>query len=195
MFRRLRSQEPTLYATREDFCRIFQKDMNRLYRLSFLLTADHSMAEQCFVGGLDRSHEGDPVFKEWAESWARRTIIMNAIRMMRPRPTDDRMSAARSCAIGDQLTELPEIAAIVELPVFERFAFVMSVLEGYSDNECSRHLSCTRGDVVAARTRAMRRFGRSVQRLKLFTVGSGQETQVESKTRLHLSLQQLAPSA
>ena len=154
MFRRLRSQEPAVYATREDFCRIFQKDMNRLYRLSFLLTADRSMAEQCFVDGLHMSREGDPVFKEWAESWARRTIIVNAIRMIRPVPTDDRMSVAEGCTIGEQLTEPPEIAAIVELPVFERFAFVMSVLEGYSDNECSRHLSCTRGDVVAARTRA-----------------------------------------
>jgi DNA-directed RNA polymerase specialized sigma24 family protein len=196
MFRRLRSQEPAVYATREDFCRIFQKDMNRLYRLSFLLTADRSMAEQCFVDGLHMSREGDPVFKEWAESWARRTIIVNAIRMIRPVPTDDRMSVAEGCTIGEQLTEPPEIAAIVELPVFERFAFVMSVLEGYSDNECSRHLSCTRGDVVAARTRAMRRLGRSVERPKPFIVGSGQETQrMESKTGLHLSLQQLAPSA
>ncbi len=34
------NQEPTRYATRADFCRIFEKDMNRLYVLSFLLTGD-----------------------------------------------------------------------------------------------------------------------------------------------------------
>ena len=58
--------------------------MNGLYLLSFLLTGDRTIAEQCFVGGLHIAQEGNQVFKEWAESWARRAIIQNAIRMIRP---------------------------------------------------------------------------------------------------------------
>ena len=58
-------QKPSPYATRKDFCRIFEKDMNRLYLLSFLLTADDTLAEQCFAGGLHISQEGNLVFKEW----------------------------------------------------------------------------------------------------------------------------------
>ena len=60
--------------------------MNRLYLLAFLLTTDHVTAEKCFVMGLEDSKNGNPVFKDWAQSWAGRTIIANAIRMILPRP-------------------------------------------------------------------------------------------------------------
>jgi DNA-directed RNA polymerase specialized sigma24 family protein len=174
--RKMSSQEPSPYATKADFCRIFQKDMNRLYFLSFLLTGDHSVAEQCFVGGLHMSHEGNPVFKEWAESWARRAIIRNAIRMIRPRPTEDSTSAAAGRTTGDMAIEPAEIAAVVDLPAFKRFAFVMSVLERYSDQECSLLLNCTRGEVSAARTRALQQMGRAAElRLKLACIASDQK--------------------
>jgi DNA-directed RNA polymerase specialized sigma24 family protein len=54
--------------------------------------------------------------------------------------------------------EQPEIAAILELPPFDRFVYVMSVLEHYSDQECSVLLGCTRRDVIAARSRALRQI-------------------------------------
>ena len=76
----------TAYATSADFCRIFESDMNRLYLLAFLLTTDHVTAEKCFVLGLEDSKNGNLVFKDWAESWARRSIIANAIRMIHPAP-------------------------------------------------------------------------------------------------------------
>jgi DNA-directed RNA polymerase specialized sigma24 family protein len=160
--RKARNQKPSLYAMRSDFCRIFEKDMNRLYLLSFLLTGDRTMAEQCFVGGLHIAQEGNHVFKEWAESWARRAIILNAIRMIRPRQTADDTQSTADSSTDNAVTEPVENAWIVDLPAFERFAFVMSVLEGYSDQECSLLLGCTRGDVAAARTRALERMGRSV---------------------------------
>src|SRR4029077_10222346 len=78
----------TLYASRDDFRRIFDEDMNGLYLLSLLLTADREKAEQCFVSGLEDAVEGNPVFKEWARSWARRAIIQNAIRVINPRTVD-----------------------------------------------------------------------------------------------------------
>ncbi len=76
----------TAYATSTDFRRIFGNDMNRLYLLAFLLTTDHAAAEKCFVLGLEDSKNGNLVFKDWAQSWARRSIIANAIRMIHPRP-------------------------------------------------------------------------------------------------------------
>ena len=107
--RKITNQEPTPYATGADFCRIFQKDMNRFYLLSFLLTGDHSMAERGFVRGLDDSSKGNPVFKKWAESWARRTIIQNAIQMVRPRPTDGSTSSPGSDRSASHATSDPTV--------------------------------------------------------------------------------------
>src|SRR6202046_4710337 len=76
---------PAPYASSADFCRIFDEDMNDLYLLSFLLTADREKAEQCFVSGLEDAVEGNPVFKEWARSWARRGVIPKGGRGNDPR--------------------------------------------------------------------------------------------------------------
>jgi DNA-directed RNA polymerase specialized sigma24 family protein len=187
--RKLRDQEPGLYATRRDFCRIFEKDMNSLYLLSFLLTGDRTIAEQCVVGGLHIAQGRRQVFKEWAESWARRAIIQNTIRMIRPRKTAD---ATRSTAVpntDNAVTQDAEIAGIVDLPAFERFAFVMSVLERYSDQECSILLDCTRGDVAEARTRALERVGKFADlHHKLVSIGSKQKARRDnSESALQLT--------
>src|ERR1700733_1522772 len=77
------------YASRGDFHRIFYEGNDSLHQLSFLLTADREKAEQCFVSGFQESVKGSPVFKEWAHSWARRTIIQNAVRVINPRPGEE----------------------------------------------------------------------------------------------------------
>lgn len=153
-------QESTRYATGSDFCKIFQSDMNHLYLLAFLLTADRSTAELCFVQGLEDARDGSPVFKEWANSWARRLLVVNAIRMLRPRPESAPMTEASRHAV-DAANVPPAIAAVLALNPFERFAFAMSVLEGYSDRECSLLLECSVSDLVAARTRALQQIGNS----------------------------------
>jgi len=175
--KKITSQEPTLYATRSDFCRIFEKSTARLYLLSFLLTADHSLAAKGFIRGLEDSAKSNRVFREWAESWARRTIIQNAIRMTRPRPTKGSNSSSTSGVSTDVSINVPaEITEIVWLPAFERFVFVMSVLEGYSDQECSLLLDSTRREVSAARIRVLEQIGRSARlRRKLVTIGPDQK--------------------
>ena len=55
--------------------------------------------------------------------------------------------------------EQVEIAAVLALGPFERFVYVMTVLERYSDQDCSLLLDCARRDVVAARTRAFEQIG------------------------------------
>src|ERR1700739_1886574 len=146
--KQVKNQKLASYATATDFCRIFQSDMNHLYLLSFLLTADHSVAEQCFVQGLEDAQNGSPVFKEWAHSWARRLLVVNAIRMIRPRPENTHLTSTPGRNAIETVSLPTGIASIIGLNPFERFAFAMSVLEGYSDRECSLLLECSVSDMV-----------------------------------------------
>jgi DNA-directed RNA polymerase specialized sigma24 family protein len=139
------------YATRADYCRIFQQDMRPLYLLSFLLTANHARAEQCYVEGIENAVSWCPVFKEWARSWSRRSVIQNAIRLVLIQSPQDE--------VRDLWYESPVSAVIdvvTRLAPLERFAFVMTVLERYSDRECSLLLNCTVKKVIDARSQALR---------------------------------------
>jgi hypothetical protein len=148
---------PVSYASGDDFRQVFDEDMTSLYQLSYLLTADHEKAEQCFVSGLEDAVEGNPVFKEWARSWARRVIIVNAVRAINPQPME-KNGGSRSAPVSSNGKTPPVeqvgIAAVLALEPFERFVYVMTVLERYSDQDCSLLLGCARRDVVAARTGA-----------------------------------------
>lgn len=155
----------TQYASSDDFHRVFDEDMNSLYVLSFLLTADHEKAEQCFVSGLEDAVEGNPVFKEWARSWARRVIIVNAVRAIDPRPMEENGRSSSAPVSGNGKTppvEQVEIAGVLALEPFDRFVYVMTVLERYSDQDCSLLLGCARRDVVAARARAFEQIGNTM---------------------------------
>src|ERR1700691_2828244 len=81
-----KTTRPTPYASCEDFRRVVDEDMNSLYPLAFLLPAAQQKPEQCFVSGLDDVVKGNPVFKEWARSWARRAAILYAARAITPPP-------------------------------------------------------------------------------------------------------------
>jgi hypothetical protein len=143
------------YAMAVDYCKIFSDNVDHLYTLSLLLTADHSKAEQCFVAGLEDCVEGNPVFREWAEAWAVRTIIKNAIRIISP----SRNRTTGTEAVTEPISDAGDLAlAITELPPFERFGYVMSVLERYSDRECSLFLDCTVQEIANARTHAFQQL-------------------------------------
>jgi DNA-directed RNA polymerase specialized sigma24 family protein len=149
------------YATAADFRQIFTEDVNSLYLVSLLLTGNQEKAEECFVAGIGESIKGNYVFKGWARSWARRTIIQSAIRLIAPRERS--APAIRNIDVPRGMDKVPlvlhaEVGAILELGPFERFVFVMSVLERYSDYECSILLGCPRRDIAAARARAMRQL-------------------------------------
>jgi DNA-directed RNA polymerase specialized sigma24 family protein len=163
MFRRKNTQRPreraTEYATCKDFQQIFTEDMVGLHRLAFLLTADEGKAEQCFVAGLEESIRGNPVFRQWARTWSKRAIIQNAIKMIAPAPprnTSVDGTAAPNVHNGSD----PESTAsdVAAWEPFERFVFVMAVLEGYSLRECSTLLACPVQDVMAAKSLALQRL-------------------------------------
>jgi len=154
------------YATSNDFCRVFTEEMSNLYLLCFLLTGDHEKAEQCFVNGLENSVKGNPVFKEWARSWARRMIVENAIRIIAPRPTHASATAlAADLELNRELQTVRDkdavIASVLDLPDFERFAFVLSVLERYPDHDCSILMGCTLQEIRDRRTRALQQIAQS----------------------------------
>jgi hypothetical protein len=157
---------PMPYASNRDFCRIFHEETGSLYQLSFLLTADRDKAQQCFVSGLEDSLKGSRVFKEWARSWARRAVIQNAVRVINPRLMEKNTASSFNGSGRTLAAEQVEIAAVLDLAPFERFVFVISVLEHYSEHECSVLLGCSRRDVIAARTRALEQIG-SVMELQV----------------------------
>jgi hypothetical protein len=136
----------TAYTTSSDFCRIFAEETNGLFTLALLLTADPEKAEKCFVAGLENCVEGNAVFKEWARSWSRRAVIQHAIQMVAPLE-----GSSRKAMIDVE----PRLRAVLNLDKLERFVFVMSVLEGYSNQDCAILLGCTRQAVMSARARAL----------------------------------------
>ena len=149
------------YATAADFEQIFTDEMSALYLLSFLLTGDREKAEDCFVTGIGECAQGNRVFKEWARSWARRTIIRSAIRLVAPLQHPEEPMRDPDTVTMDKLplVSQEEVSAILELKPVERFVFVMSALEHYSDHDCSVLLGCTRRNVIEARSRALQRLG------------------------------------
>jgi hypothetical protein len=157
-----------------------------MHLLSFLLTADQAKAEECFVSGLEDCVEGTYVFRDWAQSWARRAIIQNAIRMLAPRnnysTAADVSSDAVSCSFGRTQATDYAIARILRLEHFERFVFVMSVLERYSDQDCSVLLGCSRQDVGETRMRALLHLAEPDRLRTLAPSGCGSSNPEEAQT-------------
>jgi hypothetical protein len=145
------------YASKADFCRIFHEQMSSLYLLAWLLSADQARAERCFAAALEDCASGGPVFQEWAESWARRAIVQNAIRIVAPRPC----SLARRAGMPLSYGAATGLSPLLQLSAFDRFAYVMAILEKYSDQDCSLLLGCSRAEVIAARARASQQLASS----------------------------------
>ena len=147
------------YAASSEFCTAFTEHMASMHLLSFLLTAEPTKAEECFVCGLGDCVEGSYVFRDWAQSWARRTILQNAIRLLAPHKNHSTVAEAPSEPVSCSFGRTPEagyaIGSILRLEDFERFVFVMSVLEKYTDQDCSVLLGCARQDIAETRMRAL----------------------------------------
>jgi hypothetical protein len=155
---RIRTLQTNNYATFEDFFDVFDEGMNELYQLSFLLTVDHAKAERCFVAGLEESVTSNRVFKEWARSWAKRAIIQNAIRELKPRPPFNNLPSSVALHSNGELPEADQhfkLEWVAGLADFDRFVFVLSVLEHYSDRDCAVLLGCSPREVSEARARGL----------------------------------------
>jgi hypothetical protein len=150
-------EERTPYPTVTDFLRTFNEEMRSLYLLSFLLTADHDKAEQCLVSAMGECAEGIGVFTAWARSWTRGAVLKHAIQMIKPAPEHTDHVSFVSLKRSATPAENNPFAAILLLDAFERFVFVMSIVEERSDEECAILLRCSRRDVMMARVLALKR--------------------------------------
>lgn len=154
-----RRNEPNPFATREDFIKVFHEDMSGLYQLSFLLAGDHEKAEKCFVAGIEDCVKENRVFREWARSWAKRIIVENAIRELKPRPGLPGSSPSATVFLHREQSSGSgrhfDVDAVLGLGDFERFVFVMSVLENYSHHECALLLGCSVLEIRQARLHAL----------------------------------------
>lgn len=171
----VRGKEANVYASHEDFQAIFREDLKELYELSFLLTRDVAKAERCLVVGLEDCVRGNRVFREWARSWAKRTIVQNAIRALKPRPGQSTSLLSGAFPDIDQLSGRSgkhfEVNAVLRLADFERFVFVMSILEHYSEHDCALLLGCSARDIREGRARALNALadGRNADTLAVLT--------------------------
>jgi hypothetical protein len=145
------------YPTVADFLSTFNEEMHSLYLLSFLLTADHDKAEQCLVSAMGECMEQVGVFMDWARSWTRGAVLKHAIQMIMPTPQYADSVSMMNLARSGMRAEDDPFAAILLLDAFERFVFVISILEEQSDEECATLLSCSRRDVMMARLLALKR--------------------------------------
>jgi DNA-directed RNA polymerase specialized sigma24 family protein len=152
-------REANPYADGEAFRQIFLDELNGLYGLSFLLTGDQEKAGKCVVSGIEDCVKENHVFKEWARSWAKRTIIQNAIRVLKPRPSRSPYAAGVPVPSSSQPPSGPSrqspAEAVLRLGDFDRFVFVMCVLERYSPHDCALLLGCATSEIRAARVRAL----------------------------------------
>jgi hypothetical protein len=158
MFRTKRTncERPTRYATAASFIEIFNEEMHSLLLLSILLTADPEKGEQCFVGALEECLHGMDVFMEWARLWARRAIVKRAIKLVKPAPEQARRQSSTTFQCHLTSVDANFIGAIFKLGAFERFVFIVSLLERQFDENCSALLSCRRHDIQLARVQALK---------------------------------------
>jgi hypothetical protein len=84
--------------------------------------------------------------------------MSHAIRMIRPVPEQTGYVSLDSLERLVTTAQSSPFAAILLMDVFERFVFVMSILEGQSDQECATLLRCSRRDVTMARMLALTRL-------------------------------------
>jgi len=151
-----------LYATREGFRKSFDEDLGRLYQLSFLLTGDRQNAENCFVAGIEACADENRVFSEWVRAWTIRVVVENAIRELTPRPTRSNSPSQPDLRTRESTSPTGYFDAdtLLGLADFDRFVFVLRVLEGFPENECALLLGSSRSQVREACTSAIKKLAR-----------------------------------
>jgi len=147
--------------------RFFQKDMKSLFLLSLMLTADVDSAESCFVSSLGDCMSMKPSVEEWTNDCMRHLLVHNAVAMLRPAIEDDEQLVNCNLALN------PALHAVIRLKNFERFVFVLSILEGHSNHECSVLMKSSVRDIAAAKIRALENFAANLKELLAGANSSG----------------------
>lgn len=187
--RRTNSSEAHLYASDDDFRRFFTVEIDSLFRLSLLLTADAENAEHCLTLAMGDCFGAKTIFKDFVRVWARRMIIQNAIQLVLTDESDAGNSAGVESSLdsGDvhQNEHLKE-AAVLGLATLDRLAYVICILECLSIADCALHLRKSSQEVKDAVTRAAKQIA---------SVGSSCRTCFDISDSRHSSQQMSFPAS
>jgi DNA-directed RNA polymerase specialized sigma24 family protein len=154
------------YARKEEFAGVFESERAGLQRLALLLTANSEAAKRCLIRAFRECITGSSVSREWVLSWTRRMVIRNAISLvMGPggqrfvNTNDDAGNGLIAFSPDDSLATIAESESILDLPEFDRFVFVICVLERYSMHDCALLLGRSPREVNEARRRVGNQVG------------------------------------
>lgn len=90
-------------------------------------------------------------------------MIKTAVRFVLPEPDVSRPNfSGHDSNLNPQ--QDASLKRLQELPPFDRFVFVMSVLERYSDRDCSLLLGCSSADILPARIRALHQMSTGAEK-------------------------------
>lgn len=126
-------------------------DFTKLYLLSFLLTANKTLADQCFSDAMEGSVRSSGAVADWANGPGRCAVIRRAIQAIRPTPKRVQSWSLASGARPLVASVHEPFSVITSLGAFERFVFVLTVLEGRAEEECAALLECDLEDIADSR--------------------------------------------
>lgn len=149
------------YARRADFCEVLERDIKLFYLLTFLLTTNHKDTEECLEAVIEDAFRENSVFKGWVRPWVKRCLIKKAAQIVFSHDgrSKERRNLWWEALSAPRVTDV--VNAVTGLEALQRFAYVVSVLEGYSAKDCSLLLDCTMQSVVRLRTQATCRLAAS----------------------------------
>ena len=151
------------YATQDDFQQLFATGATDLFRLSLQLTADTEKAERCLILAMKYCFGTSTIFKDFAHVWARRMVIRSAIQLAFDVDHDSANDAETAIhPHSNGLHNDHQLASMValQLPRFDRLAFVICVFERLSISDCALLLRKSPKDVNEAIARAATRSGK-----------------------------------
>lgn len=157
------------YTGEEEFVSVFECERAGLQRLAILLTANSDSVRCCLIRALRECISTSSVSRQWALRWTRRVVIRNAISLVMSRGNessantgDDKDEGLITFSPDDSPGAIAGSESILDLPDFDRFVFVICILERYSVYDCALLLGRSLRDVVEARQRVdkqVRRIG------------------------------------
>jgi hypothetical protein len=154
------------YARKEEFANVFESERVGLRRLALLLTANSEAAKRCLIRAFRECVASSSVSKEWVLGWTRRMVIRKAISLvMGPEgqsfanTNDGADNGSIAFSPDDLLGAIAGSESILDLPEFDRFVFVICVLERYSVHDCALLLGRSPREINEARKRVGNQAG------------------------------------
>jgi len=164
-WRRRVADERDEYVNKEEFVGVFESEQVGLQRLALLLTASSDTATRCLSLALQQCLATSFVFRGWALSWMRRVVIRNAISLVmgsgQPlfvKANGDVEKALTTYPEGELLVFVANVQRILGFSQFDRFVFVICVLERYSVHDCAVLLGRSLRDINNALQRTSRQL-------------------------------------